>query len=68
MIEAPIFRGIKEFISYTPTIEERRQGLMSSIHSEGSTGTINRALARACNQEQADIKAFLNHWSHPLPT
>lgn len=68
MVEAPIISGIREFISYAPTLEERRQGLMSSIHSEGAVGFVNRTLAKAFRQEQADIKAFLSYIIHPLPS
>ena len=69
MAEAPlaiVIREAKNFASYKPVEQEMRKGLMSSVHSAGSIGSINRTLARVFRQQEADIKAFLYHWAHPL--
>ena len=68
MVEVPIVNGLKNFVIYKPSDLEKNQGLMSSVNSPGLVGAVNRSLAVVFRQQEADIKAFLDHWTHPLPT
>ena len=45
---------------------EKNWGMESSIHSPGLIGLINRLIARVTWNKDADIVAFIKHWSSPF--
>ena len=58
-------KEIAQSFRHTPTAEEKRQGLLSSISSEGPIGKINRGVAKVTGQQEVDIVGFVKGFTLP---
>lgn len=56
---------IAKAFRYTPTPEEKRWGLSSSVNSKGPVGKINRTIARLTRQKEVDVIGFLQAIGRP---